>query len=295
VIRAASLAAGLALCAASGAIAQDAAVLLSDHVWKAPGLPLVGGLSALEVYSGGDRILALSDRATLITATLTRDPDGAITGTTVTGMAPLTNPTAGRPVDPGGFDAEGLAHAPDGTLWVSFEGDHRIAAHAPDGREIRRLPPPSGAADLPRNGSYEALAVDRQGRLYTIPERTRAGQPAALSRLEHGQWQTIALVPAQGGYQPVGLDFDDRGRLFMLERRLGALGSFGSRIIRFPLTSGRVEGGTVVLETPAGAHGNLEGISLWRDGSGRLIATLIADNNFGSLLRSEIVEYYLPE
>jgi hypothetical protein len=193
------------------------------------------------------------------------------------------------------MDSEGLARGADGTIWIAYEGDHRVASHAQDGRAIRRLPPPPDAANLPANRSFEALAIDAQGRLYTISEGTVQGDVAPLFRFADGQWHTLALIARSDGFQPVGLDIDDRGRLYLLERRFSVLGGFATRLIRHALTDRGLGPGRVLLETAPGTHGNLEGVALWRDGAGRLIATLVSDDNFMAFLHMELVEYILPD
>jgi len=40
---------------------------------------------------------------------------------------------------------------------------------------------------------------------------------------------------------------------------------------------------------------NLQGMSIWRDATGQLIATMISGDNFLSLQRTEIVEISLPD
>ena len=51
----------------------------------------------------------------------------------------------------------------------------------------------------------------------------------------------------------------------------------------------------IVFETGTGTHDNLEGLSVWRDDQGRLRATMISDDNFLALQRTELVEYLLPD
>jgi hypothetical protein len=48
--------------------------------------------------------------------------------------------------------------------------------------------------------------------------------------------------PAHRRYRPVGVDFDDRGRLYVLERRF-SLGGFSSRITRYSVGTNGVGGG----------------------------------------------------
>jgi hypothetical protein len=43
-----------------------------------------------------------------------------------------------------------------------------------------------------------------------------------------------------------------------------------------------------------GVQDNLEGLSVWRDIAGQIRLTLISDDNFRLLQRTEIVEYVLP-
>ena len=46
-----------------------------------------------------------------------------------------------------------------------------------------------------------------------------------------------------------------------------------------------------VLQTPIGLHDNLEGLSVWRDGAGDIRLTMVSDDNFIALQRTELVEY----
>ena len=48
----------------------------------------------------------------------------------------------------------------------------------------------------------------------------------------------------------------------------------------------------VLLQTPFRQYGNLEGLSVWEDGEGYLVFTMISDDNFlPLLLNTDIVEY----
>ena len=49
-----------------------------------------------------------------------------------------------------------------------------------------------------------------------------------------------------------------------------------------------------LLETSLFTHDNLEGLSVWRDG-GTLVMTMISDDNFRGVQRTEIVEYLLTD
>ncbi|NBC95641.1 MAG: esterase-like activity of phytase family protein, partial [Deinococcus-Thermus bacterium] len=172
-----------------------------------------------------------------------------------------------------------------------YEGD-RVA-------ETRIADLPGGYAP-PRNAGFEALARDRAGRLYTLPERPPAGYGPMtvfpLYRLDpaDGAWTVAARLTHDRDWLAVGADFGPDGAFYLLERRFGGLG-FASRIRRFQLddTEG-VTPGALAYRSPLGRHGNLEGIGIWRDAAGRLRAVMVSDDNHKPYQRSEIVEVTLP-
>ena len=97
-----------------------------------------------------------------------------------------------------------------------------------------------------------------------------------------------------GGFLPVSADIGPDGRFYLLERNFGLFG-FRSRLRRWELTEKGPVGEQTLLQTSSGRHDNLEGLSVWRDHSGSLRATMISDDNFRSLQRTELVEYALPD
>ena len=50
-----------------------------------------------------------------------------------------------------------------------------------------------------------------------------------------------------------------------------------------------------LFETPMGMFDNLEGLSVWRDATGALRATMISDDNFFFLQQTQIIEFRLPD
>lgn len=275
--------------------ANAQAVFLGDVGLSAPDTARFGGLSAVEVTEGGTSALVLSDRGTLFGLTLTRTA-GEITGVRVCCAAAIAwfegvhLPVAQR-------DSEGLAILPDGTIAVSFEGrpHARVALHGRDGTQIRVLPAIPGAEVLPPNGAFEGLAADAQGRLYTVPESMPGAGPIPVLRLENGQWTRFAELTRAPGWSPVALDFDDRGRFYVLERRASVLAGFSSRLTRYTVGPTGLGAPEQLLQTRAGRHGNLEGLSVWRNGSGGLVATMVSDDNFLMILQTKLVEYAIPD
>jgi hypothetical protein len=267
--------------------------------------PLFGGLSAIEVSDDGARFVVLSDRGSYMRGTIVRDASGAIVRVALTRPALLKSNTD-APLQDGRNDSEGLAIAPDGTAFVSFEGATRVLRYDDIGGLAQNLPTPRDFAAFPRNASFEALAIDPQGRLYTFPEELRGskrirlltGQPGnpgganfPVWRFAGGGWTQPFFLPRRDSYLPVGADFGPDGRLYVLERQFRGIAGFGSRVRSFVVGDRGLSDEKTVLQTPIGLHDNLEGLSVWRDSAGDIRLTMVSDDNFIVLQRTELVEY----
>ena len=253
-----------------------------------------GGWSGLEVSPDGKRFTTLGDRGSIGSGRLTRTADGTLTGTAGFTQNRLRD-TAGSVTGPDGMDAEGLALRDDGRIYVSFEGDARIWTYADADGPAAWMPRTPGYDSLQNNSGLEALAIDAQGRLYTLPERSSSlYAPFPVWRYSGGDdWDEVARLRRDGLWMPVGADFGPEGQFYLLERSFNGFG-FASRIRRFPADFSDT-GGEILYESSRLTHGNLEGLAIWRDGSGTLRAVMMTDNNFRPYQRSEIVEVTLRD
>ncbi|WP_240758206.1 esterase-like activity of phytase family protein [Palleronia sediminis] len=266
---------------------------MGAYVWRS-GDAGFGGFSGLEMTDDGTQLIAVSDRAGLIQASVGRRPDGTIGGLRGGPVRALRN-IDGSAMGRSKGDSEGLALGPDGRIYISFEGVRPRIWQYPgiDGPPAELARHPDWDA-YPRNGSLEALAIAPDGALWTLPEQTATGRgpfPAWVYR--HGAWRKGPAIARRGPFVPVGMDFDDRGRLYLLERHFTGI-AFASRVRRFTLSGDRISDAETLLRTPGGTHDNLEGISVWRDGAGDLRLTMISDDNFRFFQRTELVEYRVP-
>jgi len=262
------------------------ATLIGSFVWSQAWTGF-GGFSAIEITDDGAGFIALSDRSLLVSGQFIRDGDG-ITGVAVTDRQPLLD-DAGRPLRGDRADSEGLALAPDGTLFISFEGVPRVRRQSGMTGTPILLPSHPDFALMQSNAALEALAIGPDGTLYTIPERSgRANRPYPVYRFADGEWTIAFTIPRIGPFLPSGADIGPDGMLYLLERDFVGIG-FRSRVRRFGLDG---SGGEVLVQTGLGTHGNLEGISVWADARG-LRLTMIADDNFQFLQQTQIVEYRL--
>ncbi|MFY0310926.1 esterase-like activity of phytase family protein [Leisingera sp. D0M16] len=288
---AASLAAAAYAANRPAAAAEGKAQYLGSYTWKL-NQPWFGGFSALKLSDGGKAMTVLSDRATLVTTRIQRR-QGSITGVTAQRAHGLRAST-GKVLRGFAGDSEGLAIAPDGSRYISFEGAARVARYQrPEGR-AKVLPRPKAFRKLPPNKSLETLAIDARGWLYTLPERAfdKHGQ-IPVWRWNGQRWSRPFSLPPEGRFLPVDADFGPDGRFYLLERDLTLLG-FRSRLRRWDITAAGPVNETVLLQTGPGTHDNLEGLSIWADETGQMRATMVSDDNFLPLQRTELVEYALP-
>ena len=246
-----------------------------------------GGLSGIEVSGDGRRVVAITDRGTLVRARLRRE-DGVPVAIRRTRHDSLTTPE-GKVLTGFAADSEGLAVGADDGVAISFEGYHRVWRFARNGTGLARLPLEPAISALRTNSGLEALAVDAEGRIHAIPERPE-GDAFPVWRWDGTAWSVSFTIPRRGPMKVVGADFGPDGRLYVLERRIALPIGFRSRVRRFEADG---TGEAVLLETPPGRHGNLEGLSVWRDAEGALRLTMVSDDNFIPLQRGEIVEYRL--
>ncbi len=267
------------------------AELLSVYKWQIPS-EWFGGYSALKLSPDGNELLAVSDRGHFIQARIERDQDVVI------GIAdPIVHRIVNRT---GKFerktkfrDSEGLAIKPNGQLVVSFEGDHRVKAFRVPGAKPQLMPWSSGLDTMASNGGFEAIAYDPQGRLYAFPEQPIGPtQRLHVFRMEDDVWKQPIVLLRDKEFQPVGADFGPDGRLYLLERGFNGVG-FRNRVRSFAITTTGFSDEKLLFRKGIGGHDNLEGLSVWQDAQGRIRLTMISDDNFRFLQRTEIVEYVI--
>ncbi|WP_415183686.1 esterase-like activity of phytase family protein [Phaeovulum sp.] len=253
--------------------------------------PAFGGFSGLDISANGGTFTTVSDRATLWTGSFTRDESGLITSITAEGPHWLRERN-GKVLRHTLADSEGLAIAPDGTIYVSFEGVTRVVRYASPDAPAERLPIPAEFRAMQSNSGLEALAIGQDGALYTLPEQSGSlSVPFPVFRFQNGRWDQPFAIPRDGNWLPVGADFGPDGRLYLLERDFWGLLGFLTRVRRFDIGPASATGGEVLIETHAGHHDNLEGIAVWRDAGGDIRITIVSDDNFRFFQSTEFVEY----
>lgn len=255
--------------------------------------PWFGGFSAIEASADGTRFTAVSDRSRVVRGTFERS-DGVVTAVALSHVGILRD-SSGRKFAKEYGDSEGLADLGQGAFLVSFEGQDRIERFAGPNSRGRPLPHSRAFEKMDRNGAFEALAIDRNGIIYALPENAVADpSEVVIFALENRRWRQAARIPRHPRFKPVGADFGPDGRFYLLERAFTGW-SFRSRVRRFDVQQGKFVNETELMRSIAGAHDNLEGLAVWRDDQGRIRLTMISDDNFRLVQRTQIVEYVVRE
>lgn len=191
-------------------------------------------------------------------------------------------------------DSEGLAITPDGGIFITFEHKHRLTEVDPETGVMTQIPGHPDFATFSKNSGLEALAVHPDGRLFALPERSGSRTaPFNVYTFDGSTWQITGQLARIGPFLPVGADFDAQGILYLLERAVTPLG-FRSRIRRFDPDK-TTQGDITLLTTAPARFDNLEGISVWQDAMGQTRLTLISDDNFLAIQRTQLIEYLLKE
>lgn len=247
----------------------------------------VGGLSGIELSADGRAAVFLSDRGWLFKATIAREVDGRATAVTIRDTQRLRH--LGETNHP---DSEGLALRADGVFLITAEDPTRLLIYRWGNRDPDYTPDIPTARDLDDNRGLEALALEADGAAVTLFE-TPDGDAYPIYRFKDGAWSLGPSIPATPDFSVVGADFDSSGRLYLLERAFSLLG-FRTQVRRVDLRTTPVKT-EMVLQTRLGVFDNLEGIAVSETPEGETRITLISDDNFLHILRTELVEFHIKD
>jgi len=264
--------------------------LVSSYTWteRVEGF---GGFSSIEVSDNGSTFLATTDKGLFAQGVFVRR-GGRIVAVDDAKFRLILN-TEGAPLVSYRTDAEGLA-VRGGDIFVSFEGEHVVRRFSTTDGPSKLLKMPNWVRHLQKNSALEALAIDAQGVLYAVPERSgRLDRPFPVWRRTNGAWDSRLTISRSEGFLVVGADFGPDGRLYILERYFNGVAGFATRVRSFVVGADALSDEQVLLTTTTGTHDNLEGIGVWRNAAGNIRMTLISDDNFRFLQRTEFVEYRL--
>lgn len=259
-----------------------------------------GGLSGLSIGPDG-KLYAISDRGYWLSAKIMTDANGALSNLVDWRIAPMLTP-AKKPVGGSWRDAEALAQARDGSLFVAFEGAHRIWRYPPPPATFESTPTvvplPAAVLRAPRNGGIEGLCALADGRLLALTEEFRNPDGSFKAWLiDDSRSAELSYVPANG-FRVTDCAALDNGDVLVLERRYAPIGILSARVAL-------VKAGTLTpdaklagkellkLEHPLAAE-NYEGIAAQRTPQGTAVF-IVSDDNYGWFQQTLLLQFFLPD
>lgn len=190
-------------------------------------------------------------------------------------------------------DSESLALAADGSVYVSFERDHRIVRYGRDGH-VRApvLTFPDTEKTLVHNDGIEAIEFLQDGTLLMVVEGQASASSTPVWLLKDGQKRRFD-IPLKDGFRPTGIvRLPETDRFILLERYYKPLLGVGTRLSYLDVRADSVTRGDVLAElSPPTPIDNYEGIAVHKDEQGRMIVTLVSDDNFSLLQRTLLVRF----
>lgn len=272
------------------------------------GSDLFGGFSAMEISPDGSRLIALSDSAAWLRASLIYGPDGDLTGLEDIELVPMLD-EAGNALSGERADAEGLAGLGAGRYAVSFEREHRIAVYqiGADGADAATarpspFPAPPGAERLRNNAGAEALARLDDSLWVGIEYPIVDGQPNTLWRYDLNRLDTppvamsMALTP---GFGLTGLTSDMDGGMLVVERFWAR--EIGNQVVISHLSADALQASAGPLAPeplaqfePDMTVDNFEAVAVARINGQRRVFVL-SDDNFNNAQRTLLLSFVWPE
>ena len=269
--------------------------------------PRFGGFSGLWRARDGASLIAVSDRGDWFAADPVEDEDG-LAGFSSAVMAPILD-FHGTPLGWNeNFDVEAVT-IDDGIAHIGIERTNAIMRFdLNEGRLTARgefVPTPREMREWPQNTGPEALAVAPPksafpGAIVVIGERTRRGADSpARGFILDGEEHHAFDVARHDWFDITDMEFLENGDILLLERRYRILRDVGARIRRLPaadLRPGALLDGPVIFEAGTGQQiDNMEGLTSHRTQDGRLVLSLISDDNFSILQRTLLLEFYYDD
>lgn len=279
----------LALSLFSGSAVAEPRLEFLTHFVYDKGPREFGGLSGLLMSDNGTRAQVLTDRGKLFEIQLERNSSHKIIKVELMVLRYLKQRNEDFLLD-----TEGLARAADGGVYVSLEQPERVMMYPAQENDPIPLAPFPDLGIRNDNRGLEALATNAAGALFVLPETPpdiALGHP--VFQLKPEGWELVRHVQTGPGFLAVGADFGPDGRLYILERAVSLLG-FRSRIWRVSVTDTATPP-ELIWQTRVNEFDNLEGIDVWNDSADQTRITLVSDNNFLNVQRTELLEFLLKE
>jgi hypothetical protein len=218
-------------------------------------------------------------------------------------------PNGRRMKDTRFFDTEGLARIGN-RFFVAVERVHGIlrfeAAGGMPGGRGQLIEVPEGMKGLSGNQGVEALGVipvrsAAAGAFIAIAERAPklAADADIPGWLIGGRQPGEFVVKRKDNFDVTDLAFLPGGDMLLLERRFAPFSGIAFRIRRIALGDIRpgavLDGATLIEADMSQQIDNMEALMVHRGDDGRIILTLMSDDNFSLLQRTLVLRFAMDE
>lgn len=207
--------------------------LLAAYKLSSP-MKRFGGFSSLAIDPKTKTLYTISDRGMLFITTLKHDSGGKkLIGLENWKAYPLRE-TNGSITKGLRRDAEAITRDQDGSLFISFEQDHRIVRYLKPGAKAQALSflPPT-IKKMPSNGGFEAMIMLKDHRILAFSEE-RYQKDGYIGWLISKDANQSICLKGDPDFRPTDLTQLHNGDILVLERAFSLLSGLRTRIRKIP-------------------------------------------------------------
>ena len=254
-----------------------------------------GGISGLTISENGENFVFISDRSYFFKGKIIRNDLNKIVDLKILDQGPLLS-SKGEILTGRNIDSESIVKLNNNGYYISFESNNRIMYHKTLESPGEFLPKHTDFDKFLFNDGIEALAIKESGELYALPELPPKGKEShPIYKLNNNKWSIIDEIKIDQDYKVVDAEMIDDENLITLERKFSFYDGFKIRLRRIIFEKNNVQNSEVLLESLPWEYYNFEGLSKWKDNDGKIHLTLISDDQFSPLLKTEIREFILEK
>lgn len=266
-----------------------------------------GQFSALRFLEPGKKFAGVADHGFWFFGSILRDDDLVPVGVADFTMQAMLGDDGEVIESKLDKDAEALDISGD-IATVAFERRARITEYALEpadmGKPVRHLDIVVPRHELRSNQGFETLVRapqdgPLQGARLVIAERSLDEEGNLFSAILEGPGRGLFKVVRSDDFDVTDGAFLPDGDLLLLERRFSLASGVAMRLRRIAgasVRAGALLDGAVLMEANMGYQiDNMEGLDVWRRSDGKLILSLLSDNNQSFLQRTLYLEFILHD
>ena len=252
-----------------------------------------GGISGITLSENGENFVLLSDKSFFFKGKIIRDNLNKIIDLKILEKGQLSS-SKGEILTGKNTDSESIVKIDKRGYYISFESNNRIMYHETLKGPGKFIPKHSDFDKLLFNDGIEALAIKDNGELYALPELPPKGKDFhPIYKFYNNSWTIIDKIKIDQGFKIVDAEMIDDENLMTLERKFSFYDGFKIRLRRIKFEKDIIKNSEILLESLPWEYYNFEGLGKWKDSNGNIYLTLVSDNQFSPLLKTEVKEFIL--